>query len=135
MKLLEDKLQYIAAQWLRDNSIMHFHVPNEGKRTNGARLVAKGMVKGVSDLVIVLPEGKTLWVELKTKKGSLRPEQKKWDFMLKQKAHHSFLIQTDSPSELVRLLEEMILSLSPRTNIVSPSKTYHLALREELLAS
>lgn len=34
---------------LKYKEAIYFHVPNEGKRTNGARLKAEGMKKGVAD--------------------------------------------------------------------------------------
>ncbi len=34
-----------------------WHTPNEGKRTNGGRLKAEGMVKGVLDYTLAIPRG------------------------------------------------------------------------------
>lgn len=53
-----------------------FHVPNGGSRTaaEAARFRAEGVVAGVPDLVIVA-EGKALFLELKTRKGRVSAAQ------------------------------------------------------------
>lgn len=72
-----------------------FHPVNEGKRTTkvvnnrygtkvicsgGARLKAEGMVKGVADLILLVPRQGygCLCVETKTATGRQEPEQKEW---------------------------------------------------------
>ena len=59
-----------------------FATPNEGKRTraNASRMKAEGMVSGVADLVFLWPVGDYCGacVEMKSKVGKLRPEQKDW---------------------------------------------------------
>lgn len=72
-----------------------FHPVNEGKRTTkmvytrygskvvcsgGARLKAEGMVKGVADLILLVPRHGygCLCVEVKSPGGKQEPEQKEW---------------------------------------------------------
>lgn len=59
------------------NYILHF--PSEGKRTPSYGLLMKslGMRKGVADLFIAVPKRGFggAWIELKSAKGLLRPEQ------------------------------------------------------------
>lgn len=73
-----------------------FHPVNEGKRTTkvvrtkwggfktvcvgGARLKAEGMVKGVADLILLIPRRGygALCIETKAPKGRQEDEQKKW---------------------------------------------------------
>lgn len=38
-----------------------------------------GLLSGVSDLCVMLPDGKTLWVEVKTPKGRQSEEQKAFE--------------------------------------------------------
>lgn len=59
-----------------------FAIPNAGKRSPvaAARLAAEGLKKGVWDLMLALPFGGRpgLWIEMKSKTGSLEPEQREW---------------------------------------------------------
>lgn len=72
-----------------------FHPVNEGQRTTkvvnnrygskvvctgGARLKAEGMVKGVADLILLVPRNGygALCLETKTATGKQEPEQKEW---------------------------------------------------------
>lgn len=79
---VEDRLQKAIVDWLRlwvPHSVV-FAVPNEGKRsfTQQARHKALGMLKGVTDLVLVTGVG-VYFIEVKGPKGRVSPEQD--DFM------------------------------------------------------
>lgn len=58
------------------------HSPNEGKRTpqEGNKLKRMGMSKGFPDLEICVPKNgfHGLYLEFKSGKGKLSPEQKEW---------------------------------------------------------
>jgi hypothetical protein len=51
---------------------------NAGKRSLrlGARMKAEGMTAGVADIQILLPKGRSAWIELKAAKGSQSIPQK-----------------------------------------------------------
>jgi hypothetical protein len=55
-----------------------FAVPNGGRRSIGVanKLKKEGVRRGTPDLVFLLPEGRTAWLEMKIKGGSLSPEQR-----------------------------------------------------------
>lgn len=112
---LEDYLQYVAAQWLRDNKIAFCHIPNEGRRSrrHAARLLAMGLRPGAHDLIIALPGPTTLWVELKTENGKLSTHQRNWHAELKKVSHHQAQIQTDSARDLLVELERLVLAHVP----------------------
>jgi hypothetical protein len=57
--------------------IVWWHTPSEGKRTKGeaAKQKALGFIAGIPDLIIIA-DGKTYGLELKTSRGRLSPEQK-----------------------------------------------------------
>jgi hypothetical protein len=59
-----------------------FAVPNGGARdvVTGARMKREGQKKGVPDLVLACPRNgyHGLFIELKTKKGRVSPEQSEW---------------------------------------------------------
>ena len=63
--------QKIFVNWFKINfpNFIIFSIPNEGKRTNGNKLVGTGLTKGISDLAILLPNGKIVFMEMKKQKG------------------------------------------------------------------
>ena len=68
-----------------------YHVTNEGKRSprQGAMAKAMGLRPGVPDLH--LPIGRPgyigLWIELKTEKGRVTPNQRRWLDQMEQWGH------------------------------------------------
>lgn len=59
---------------VKPGSCVVFAVPNGGRRDGleAARLIAEGVVPGVSDLVILLPQGRSHYAEVKTAEDKLR---------------------------------------------------------------
>ncbi len=82
---LEHIEQVRLVNWFRDNFKDHliFAVPNGGYRgiKEAGRLKAEGVLSGVSDCIILCPNGKTLFLEMKKTTGKLSPNQK--DFFAK----------------------------------------------------
>ena len=77
----EHKLQVMACKYLKAQGILHFSVPNGGKRSymTANYLKAEGLTAGVADLVVLLPKGTTVFLEFKAKKGKQQEEQKKFE--------------------------------------------------------
>lgn len=82
MRHLESSLQKEVVKYLR-LELRHiggiiYAVPNGDKRDAiiGARLKQEGVLAGVADLHILLPGGKIIFVEMKTKTGSQSDNQK-----------------------------------------------------------
>ena len=78
---LEHNLQARVLRYLVENhrpDVFGFAIPNAGRRTfrAAASLRAEGMMAGVADTCIMLPEGRTLWLELKDIKGVQSDEQR-----------------------------------------------------------
>ena len=77
---LEDNFQISIAYYLNSLGLFWCHVANERKTSilAGAKLKRKGVLAGVSDCIIFEPRGEFhgLFIELKTKGGSLQPSQK-----------------------------------------------------------
>lgn len=73
----------------------HFHVPNEGKRSIWLhnRMKRMGLKSGCPDIIIEYPEGRILYVELKTKKGRLSEAQKLWAVQSKALGTPHFIVQ------------------------------------------
>jgi hypothetical protein len=72
-------------------------LPNAGKRSpqGGQRMKAEGLVAGAPDLVVVLPGGRTAWLELKNgKRGTQSVAQKGMQFRLTALGHPYGLAHT-----------------------------------------
>ena len=74
--MLEAKIQAEIVKYLiplrRNGSLDFFSVPNEGASNpiRQGQLIAMGLRPGVSDLVIMFPEGRTVFVEVKNETGT-----------------------------------------------------------------
>ena len=73
----------------------HFHVPNEGKRSIWLhnRMKRMGLKSGCPDIIIEYPQGKILYIELKTKKGRLSDSQKLWAVQSESLGTPHFVVQ------------------------------------------
>lgn len=70
-----------VCRWLEAKSILYFAVPNAGKRGKTAQAQAKreGIQAGVPDLVVLLPFGRAIFIEMKRRKGgTISAAQKHW---------------------------------------------------------
>ena len=80
MPIPSEEVEQIATiEWLWNRGFFAFHVPNGIKVSiaKAMRLKAMGLVSGIPDIVIVLPEEKVLWLEMKKQKGgTVSPNQK-----------------------------------------------------------
>jgi hypothetical protein len=75
----EDTIQRGIVNYLRavlPNAIV-LHIPNAPRsKITGARLKGLGMLKGAPDLLVCLPGGRGVFLEVKSEKGRATPEQK-----------------------------------------------------------
>lgn len=71
--------QVVLVKWLRAKNIFHFSIPNSSALSSlnrntaikvGSVLKSEGLIKGASDLVVMLPN-KVLFIELKRASKSL----------------------------------------------------------------
>ncbi len=84
--LSESQIQHDCLAWFRlqypNLSLLLFAVPNGGRRDakTGARMKYEGVLKGVSDLILLIPKKgyASLCIEMKTPKGVQSEEQRKW---------------------------------------------------------
>lgn len=76
---LEHDEQVVFVKWLRTNKIFHFSIPNESALSSlnrktamivGVKLKKEGLIKGASDIFVLLPD-KILAIEMKRSKKSL----------------------------------------------------------------
>ena len=78
----EQATQRAVVEYLRilENlgELTFFHVPNGGRRSKAEASIFKGLGvrAGVPDLVVLFPEGRTAFIEIKSDKGRLSAAQK-----------------------------------------------------------
>lgn len=80
MKHQESTLQTSCVKWFRLQypNLVIYAVPNGGLRNSAEakRLKEEGVLAGVADLVVMLPQGKSLYIEMKIK-GNKQTEHQK----------------------------------------------------------
>jgi hypothetical protein len=88
-------LQCSCVAWFKRNypDYLIFSVPNESTHRQSTYYAKSGVLKGVSDLIIVLPE-KVIFVELKSEKGYQRPEQKAFQYKVESLRQSYYLCRT-----------------------------------------
>lgn len=82
MKHQESTLQTQCVKWFRYQypNFVIYAVPNGGSRNvrEAQRLKSEGVLAGVADLTILLPQGKSLYIEMKVKGNRQTPNQKEF---------------------------------------------------------
>ena len=95
--MTEAQIQNEIIVWYRNNYQMHgkgliFSVANEATYLN-KKFKNTGTMPGVSDLIVVTPN-KTIFVELKTEKGSQSENQIKFQKAIENLNHKYYLIRS-----------------------------------------
>jgi hypothetical protein len=104
----EEILQGQIVMWFNNNHLKQhkclFAVDNNSKnKIAGAMAKAKGVKSGISDLVLVCPNAKTVYVELKTDSGKQDPEQKIFQEQIEAFGHIYILCRSlDQFKEIVK---------------------------------
>ena len=86
MRHIESQIQQVAVSWFRLQfphlAPLLFAVPNGGRRNlmEAAIMKGEGVTAGVSDLLLLVPNGEYhgLCIEMKTDSGRQNDNQKKW---------------------------------------------------------
>lgn len=109
-------------------------IPNGGHRhiRQAMRLKAEGVRRGSPDMFFLLPDGKTGWLELKTKRGSLSPDQR--EFRDKALALGHLWEVVNNIDDAIRLLSEwgVFRSAYARTEAYRQAAQVHLTLARVL---
>lgn len=68
---LEHCVQMDVISFLRKNGLFAFAIPNGGfrKKRTAIDLKKEGAISGVADICVMLPEGRTVWIEMKRNAG------------------------------------------------------------------
>ncbi len=96
----EHRLQCRCVQWFRYTyphlAARLFAVPNGGRRdaTTGARLKAEGVLAGVSDLILLVPNQHHhgLLIEMKTEQGRQSQTQKEWERAVTEHNEYKYVV-------------------------------------------
>ena len=131
----ESYIQQAAVRWFRYEypklASLLVHIPNEGQRTTkwikgklvctgGAKLKAEGLVKGVSDLVLFVPNSEYHALCLETKveetvidKGKMKvkrtyqsPEQKEWQAVVESQGYKYVVYR--SIEEFIKIVKDYL---------------------------
>lgn len=92
----EAALQEDIVRWFRKfhkNEII-FYVPNELAYNRAAEMKKRGLLRGVSDLVVLLKDGRALFCELKSEEGKQSTEQRAFQRKVERLGFQYHLIKT-----------------------------------------
>lgn len=116
MKRPEQALQIACMKYLKDLSgvtknFFAYHVGNGGFRTpvEASILKSMGVTAGVPDIVIHLNGGKSIFVELKAKKGKLSDNQETVHAILKGFGYRVEVITAEHPQDAVNQLNTILI--------------------------
>lgn len=100
----ENYLQQQIYLWFNNNYCLTinpnrgliFSIPNGGTRNirEAMTFKATGLLKGASDLVVIFPNGKLCFIELKTDKGIQSAEQKDFEQRITKAGYEYHLIRS-----------------------------------------
>ncbi len=100
----ENNLQQQIVVWFNNNYCLKNHInrgiifsiPNGGTRNKFEAITLKstGLLKGASDLVVIFPNGKLCFVELKIEKGIQSNEQKEFEERITKAGYEYHLIRS-----------------------------------------
>jgi len=94
----EDQLQILFVNWLLDTGVL-FNASCAGMKTHikiASRMKKMGSKKGFPDIQIMEPRNQYhgMFIELKSKTGSVKKEQKAWRAALIQKGYYAVIMPT-----------------------------------------
>lgn len=111
--MTESKLQQEIFQWFQNTYCLKHHnprlcifsVPNGGTRNQleAITLKATGLLPGVSDLIILQPNGKTIFVEVKTEKGIQSEKQKDFETTVTNLGFEYYLVRSLDEFKQIKL--------------------------------
>ena len=104
MNRLEDILQSKCYQWFHNDAYpeqrgrLYMNYNNPPSVAAGSVLKGMGLNKGVSDLTYLMPNGKVIFIELKTEeKGSKQSEeQEKWQALVESLGFSYYLVRNET---------------------------------------
>ena len=106
----ESVLQTACVKWFRLQypHLVIYAVPNGGSRNvrEAQCLKSEGVLAGVADLVVLLPQGKSLYIEMKVKGNRQTPNQKEFQQKAEVLGHKYYVCY--SFAEFQKVVENQI---------------------------
>jgi hypothetical protein len=97
LKHEESKIQREICVWLQEHGYYFFAVPNEANGRSAVQQMQQisiGMRAGVADLIVVLPDGKVLFLEVKTPTGKQSENQVKFQNRVESLGHRYVIVRS-----------------------------------------
>lgn len=113
----ESEIQKNLVKWLKAKGVV-FSVGLEGAKRHPAeqaRLKAQGMQPGHPDITLYLPEGRVVFVELKTSKGRVSQKQQARHDLLKHLGFEVHVIKAEHGGVAIDAVEQIMRSASLET--------------------
>ena len=109
MCMLESKIQCEIVQYLQLMKVFFFSVPNEAGGKDAvirmSQLKSMGLRSGVADLVVLLPKGKTIFLEVKNEKGKQSNMQKKFEEKVNSLGFEYYIVR--SVEDVQKIIKQM----------------------------
>tara|TARA_B100000780_G_scaffold268309_1_gene226137 strand:- start:434 stop:787 length:354 start_codon:yes stop_codon:yes gene_type:complete len=102
-------INYLKSKKL--SKLRYFHIPNQGVRSFKYKmlLAQMGMKSGCPDLILEFKNGKIVYIELKTIKGSLSKSQKLWQIVSNLLSTPHYIIKGENFTSLKKQLDNILV--------------------------
>lgn len=109
--ITEARLQQECYMWHYNEYPMQrglfFRIKNEGlNNISGARDKAMGLVAGVADMCLLLPNGRACFIEFKSDKGRQSDKQKHFESIVKMRGCEYFVV--NSKEKFIFICQEVL---------------------------
>jgi hypothetical protein len=96
---LEDKIQGECVLWFHNTyptlrGALHCNNNNSHNQAKGSNMKAMGVFEGVADLELLCPNGRTLYIEVKTHTGTQSPAQMRWMQLCFSLGHQYIIVRS-----------------------------------------
>lgn len=135
MKYDEHNIQVLFVKWFRLKHKKHFvfAIPNGEYRTSiaGSRLKKEGVVSGIPDLQVLLSNGKSFFIEMKTIRGKTSIVQKERIKDI-ERLHHTVLVGYGLDDAISKTNDHIneIVNLQPKKTKTVDKKALEIAQKE-----
>ena len=106
MQVREKDIEKSVLQYLYHAGIFAFKYPTTGRydTKKNTWIKTRGTITGVADIIMIMEEGKTVWLEIKSPKGKQTPNQIEFQRKLEVRGHKYLVIR--SVQDLIDWLED-----------------------------
>lgn len=87
-------VRYYRMQYPDRYEMLFSNHNNANSAQQGEKAKAQGRVAGVADLTYLQPNGKVVFIEVKTATGKQSPEQKKWQKLVEENGYRYEIVRS-----------------------------------------